>query len=425
MKNYALHIPEGVKDYTEEEATLKGKIQDEVKKVFETYSYHWVETPTFEYLNVFTTEKNSFQSPSLYKFVNRQGEMLALRSDMTRAIARVIGMQKVEGKMPRRYAYMTNSFRYPERYQGKLHEFTQAGVELIGKNSLEADAEVIKVAITALKKVGVTDFTVHIGSSQFLKYTLQDLGLGEEDVEQVYEAIDQKNAVKLKGVLQGAIQDEETLTLLLELIECAGHIELLRNVKKKISSPRAIKALEQMEQLYELLEDYGVSDTILFNFSLLSYGNYYTGMMFQVFTPYIGTAIVEGGRYDQLLQEFGKDLPAVGFGMHINAILQRLMKQKPLTPLYNRCTLVVANKQTRKICCEVSDYHRQNGMVIENSFTDNIEEARIYAKAVGMGGILHYKNYNKVDLYNLTEGTIQEVTINELYNQEEKRGGML
>ncbi len=420
MKNYALHIPEGVKDYTGEEATLKGNIQDQVKKVFEGYSYHWVETPTFEYLDVFTTEKEGFQSPSLYKFVNRQGEMLALRSDMTRAIARVIGMQKVDAIMPKRYAYMTNSFRYPERYQGKLHEFTQAGVELIGNNSIEADAEVIKLAITALRKVGVTDFTVHIGSSQFLKYTLNDLGLGEEAVEKVYEAIDQKNAVLLKEVLQEAIQDQETLSLLLELIECAGHIDLLRSVKKKISSPKAAKALEDLEALYELLEDYNVSESILFNFSLLSYGNYYTGMMFQVFTPLIGTAIVEGGRYDKLLEAFGKDLPAVGFGMHINAILQRLIKQKPLVSLYHNSTLVVANKNTRKICNEVSDHHRASGMVIETSFTDNIEEAKAYAKKVGMGGILYYKDYNKVEVYNLLEGTVQEVTINELYNGEDE-----
>lgn len=292
----------------------------------------------------------------------------------------------------------------------------------MAKNSIEADAEVIKLAITALKKVGVTDFTVHIGSSQFLKCTLSDLGLGEEAVEKVYEAIDQKNAVLLKDVLQEAIKDEETLALLLELIECAGHIDLLRSVKKKMNSPQAVKALDEMEQLYELLEDYGVSESILFNFSLLSYGNYYTGMMFQVFTPYIGTAIVEGGRYDHLLEEFGKGLPAVGFGMHMNAILQRLIKQKPLTPLYSKCTLVVANKQTRKICYEVSDHHRESGMVIENSFTDNIEEAKAYAKAVGMGGILHYKDYNKVDVYNLAEGTVQEATINELYRVGNERG---
>ena len=273
MRSDALHIPEGVKDYIGEEAALKNKLQDQVKKVITSYGYHWVETPTFEYLDVFTTGEAHFQQPSLYKMINRQGEIMALRSDMTRSIARVVGMQKSEGTMPQRYAYLANSFRYPERYQGKLHEFTQAGVELIGNNSLEADAEVIKLAVSLLKQSGVTDFTVHIGSSQFLKYTLKDLGLDEAHINEVYEAIEQKNAVKLKAVLKIAITDQEALSLLLELIECAGSIELLRSVKKKMTSNKAIEALDQMEVLYERLEEYGVSDYVLFNFSLLSYGD--------------------------------------------------------------------------------------------------------------------------------------------------------
>ncbi len=418
MKNYALHIPEGVRDYTCEEAALKGSIQDKIKKVFESYSYQWVETPSFEYLDVFTADKKDFQMPSLYKIVNRQGEMLALRSDMTRSIARVIGMQKADTKTPKRYGYIANSFRYPERYQGKLHEFTQAGIELIGNNSIEADAEVIKVAITSLRKVGVTDFTVHIGSSQFLKYTLNDLGLNEDAIEEVYEAIDAKNAVLLKKALRSAINDDETLNLLLELIECAGDISLLRSVKKKMSSQRAAQALNELETLYNLLEDYGVSEDILFNFSLLSYGNYYTGMMFQVFAPQIGTAIVEGGRYDSLLEAFGKDLSAVGFGIHVNGVLSRIMKQKKLGSLYSKCTLVVSTPNTRKICSEVSDSHRESGMVIENSLTEDIEEAKKYARSVGMGGILHYKSYDKVDVYNLAEGTVSEVSISALYDMD-------
>ncbi len=423
MKNYTLHIPEGVKDYMGEEAALKGKVQDQIKTIFDGYSYHWIETPTFEYVDVFTVgndnlKQPSLQQPSLYQFINRQGEIVALRSDMTRSIARVIGTQKNNTIMPQRYAYMSNSFRYPERYQGKLHEFTQAGVELVGNTSIEADAEVISLAVAALKKAGVTDFTVHIGSSQFLKYTLSDLGLDEVHIGEVYKAIDQKDAVKLKAVLQQAIEDKETLSILLELIECAGQIELLRTVKKKMNSTQAVAALEELERLYELLEDYGVSEYTLFNFSLLSYGKYYTGMMFQIFTPGVGTAIVEGGRYDHLLREFGKDLPAVGFGIDINMMISRLMIQKPLAPLYSTSTLVVSNKHTRKICYEISNRQRESGMIIENCFTDDIEEAKKYAKEVGMGGILHYKAYNKVDVYNLQQGTVKEVSMNELYIED-------
>ena len=155
MKNFALYIPEGVKDYIGEEAALKERIQNTVKKIFRTNSYNLVETPSFEYLDVFSLGEESFQQPSLYHFVSRQGELMALRSDMTRSIARVIGSQKIENQLPQRFCYLSNSFRYPERYQGKLHEFTQAGIELIGNKRLEADAEVIKVAVKCLSLIHI------------------------------------------------------------------------------------------------------------------------------------------------------------------------------------------------------------------------------------------------------------------------------
>lgn len=414
MKNFALHIPEGVKDYIGEEAALKERIQNTVKKIFRTNSYNLVETPTFEYLDVFSLGEGSFQQPSLYHLVSRQGELMALRSDMTRSIARVLGTQKANHQLPQRFCYLSNSFRYPERYQGKLHEFTQAGIELIGNQSLEADAEVIKVAVKCLREVGVSDFTVQIGSGKFLEYILNDLGFKEEDTDEVFKAIEAKDAVKLKGILKVAQIESETLELLLELIQCSGQIALLRSVKAKMPSSTAKEALEEMEQLYELLEDYGVNECVTFDFSLMSYGKYYTGMMFQVFTLGVGSALVEGGRYDHLLCRFGKDLPAVGFGMHINLVMQRLLKQKGLNQRQSKRTLVVSTPVTRKVCQEVSDHLRSQELIIENYLSDDISEALIYAKQVGMGSILHFKHGDQIDVYNLEEGTVNQTTINQL-----------
>lgn len=414
MKNFALHIPEGVKDYIGEEAALKERIQNTVKKIFRTNSYNLVETPSFEYLDVFSLGEESFQQPSLYHFVSRQGELMALRSDMTRSIARVIGSQKIENQLPQRFCYLSNSFRYPERYQGKLHEFTQAGIELIGNKSLEADAEVIKVAVKCLQEVGISDFTVHIGSGKFLEYILEDLGFKEADSVDVFKAIEAKDAVKLKSVLKEAKIESETLELLLELIQCSGQIALLRSVKAKMPSSRAKEALEKMEQLYELLEDYGVNECIIFDFSLMSYGKYYTGMMFQVFTLGVGSALVEGGRYDHLLSRFSKDLPAVGFGMHINLVMQRLLKQKELSKRQSTRTLVVSTSVTRKVCQEVSDHLRSQELIIENYLSDDMSEALIYAKQVGVNRILHFKHGEQIDVYNLEKGTVKQTTINQL-----------
>lgn len=414
MKNYALHIPEGVKDYIGEEAALKELIQNKVKKVFRTNSYNLVETPSFEYLDVCSLGEGSYQQPSLYHLVNRQGELMALRSDMTRAIARVIGTQKAEIPSPQRFSYLANSFRYPERYQGKLHEFTQAGVELIGTKSMAADAEVIKIAIKCLEEVGVTEFNVHIGCSQFLEYILDDFSIEKAKQEEVFKAIEAKDAVKVKGILKASQMEADTLELLLELIQCSGKIELLRTVKSKMPSQRSKAAVEEMEKLYEELENYGMNEWIIFDFSLMSYGKYYTGMMFQIFTLGVGAALVEGGRYDKLLCKFGKDLPAVGFGMNINFVMQRLLKQKNLEERQSKRTLVVSTPITRKECEEVSDSLRENNHIIENSLMDHIEEALSYAKKSGMTEVMYFKHGNQVEIYNLESGTKEERTINQL-----------
>lgn len=414
MKEYALRIPDGVKDYIGKEAALKESIQNKIKKVFRTNSYNLVETPTFEYLDVFALGTESYQQPSLYHLVNREGELMALRSDMTRSIARLVSMQKLNRVLPQRLCYLKNSFRYPERYQGKLHEFTQAGIELIGSSSLKADAEVIRIAVKCLKEIGISDFVVHIGSSKILEYILEDLGFNEEECKKVFGAIEAKDAVELKNILRLVNIERDVLELLLELIECSGKIELLKSIKCKLPSLRAKKTLEDMENLYSLLEDYGINECIKFDFSLMSYGKYYTGIMFQIFTFGVGTSVVQGGRYDNLLGLFGEKLPAVGFGININLILERLINQKDLEKFDIEKTLAVCTPATRKVCQEISDNLRNNDMIIENCFFEDIKNAINYSKTVGISKILYFKNEYEVDFYNLKENTIKKMNINQL-----------
>ena len=412
MKQYALHIPEGVKDYIGEEAALKEVLQNQVKKVFYTNSYHLVETPSLEYLDVFTLGQPSFQAPSLYHLVSREGELMALRSDMTRAIARVVCTQNGNEQVPQRYSYLANNFRYPQRYQGKLHEFTQAGIELIGNNSLAADAEVIRVAVECLKEVGMKDFNVHIGSSQFFDYALSDLGMSETVKTMVYEAIEKKDAVTVKKLLKTAQMDPQMVELLLEWMQCAGKITLLRSVKAKMPSSKARAVLEELETLYRYLEADGISEYVIFDLSLMNFGQYYTGMMFQIFTMGIGSAIVEGGRYDQLLCQFGKDLPAVGFGMHINLVLQSLMMQQGEISQAAKRTLVVWTPQTRQVAQRVSNRLREQGEIVESSLTEDLEEAMAYAKQIGISRLLYFKEAEEVSYYDLEEETMSVVSVN-------------
>lgn len=418
MKNYRLHIPEGVKDYLWDQAKHKDTIQNKIKRVFHRYGYNLIETPTFEYLDVFMLGEDNFQRGDLYKFINRQGELVALRSDMTCAIARVVSTQNSSLNFPQRYAYVSNSFRYPERYQGKMHEFTQAGVELIGKSLAEADAEIIKVAIVSLKEAGLTDFKLHISSAAFLESMLSDFGISEDDKEKVYEAIENKDAVSLKKILETASADKEALSMILELMQCAGDVQLLRRTKEKVSCENTKKTLEYLEEVYTILEEYGEAEHILFDFSILSYAQYYTGVMFQLFTKGVGSAIIEGGRYDKLLCQYGRDLPAVGFGININLLLLKLQQDKVMKYSNSKRTLVAYVPSARSIALKVADELRKDDVVVENSLFDSLEEAFNYAKEEQFGGVLYFKDNDEVEVYSIAEGQKDIITVTELLGLE-------
>lgn len=412
MKNYLLHIPEGVRDYLWEEAFIKGEIEGKIKKVFTSYSYNLIETPTFEYLDIFTLGDESYQDPKLYKWMNRQGEIVALRSDMTPSIARVIATQNSKAPLPQRYQYVSNSFRYPERYQGKLHEFTQAGIELIGASYVEADAEVICVAIEALEEVGMKDFTIHLGSAKFLDCLLKDIGATKVQQENIYEAISKKDGVKIQTILKSTQATLELTRVIESLIQSVGGKKLLEEVKQKALSPAALGALEELEAIYNVLVDYGMNEYILFDFSILSYASYYTGIMFQGYTEGIGEAIIEGGRYDKLLSKFGLDIPAVGVAINIQHLLHKINSKKE-TNLPSK-TLVLCKPQTRNIARQIACQFRREGLVVEQNMADSLEEAIRYAHANYIGGILYFKDEVEVDIYDVGRDTIKTVSLTSL-----------
>ncbi|MBU3811867.1 MAG: ATP phosphoribosyltransferase regulatory subunit [Candidatus Niameybacter stercoravium] len=380
-----------------------------MKDLFVSYSYELIETPTFEYLDVFTAGDGTYQDVHLYKWLNRQGEIVALRSDMTKAIARVVASKKNHEAMPKRYAYVASSFRYSERYQGKVHEFTQAGIELVGVSVIEADIEVIQLGIEALKASGLEDFTIHMGSAKFLKALLEDIGIEGIQKEELYRTIEKKDAVKLEELLRKAKVELVLIEAVVTLIQSVGGMDLLETVRQMPLSLATLSALEELEFLYKWFEAKGLASYLLFDFSILSYASYYTGVMFQGYTQGIGEAILEGGRYDQLLSNFGVDMAAVGLGINVALLLQKLeMEGKLIEPAR---TLIVCTPFTRDIAYEIAGQFRKDGLIVEQSMLPTLEASIDYAERVGIQGLIYFKNNEDVDLYHLGERTIQTVKI--------------
>lgn len=328
MKNLNLKTPVGLKDYLLKDMEKKNKIETVLKELFLNSGYNLVETPTLEYVDVFTS---NMQDQSLYKLVNKDGEVLALRSDVTKAIARVVSTETKDFVFPQRFCYITNTFRYPKAYQGKQHEFTQAGVELIGANGIYADYEIVSLAVKSLNSV-LNDYKLYISSTDFFNNYLDDLNITKETKEKILNEIKNKNVVKIKELL-----DQNSYKILSLIIEAIGKKDLLLKIKSNVKGEKTLDTLTKLEKVYDLLEKNGLEKNVYFDFSILSFGNYYTGITLQGYTKGIGTPILDGGRYDIQISESDKPKDACGFAINVNDLISKtkLTYERDITLLFS------------------------------------------------------------------------------------------
>ena len=222
MKNYKLQVSEGFKDTFGNEMLLKKEIENKVLNVFKLYGYELIKTPTVEYIDVYSS--NGMQKPDLYSLINRQGEVLALCNDMTSAIARFVSSNNINE--PKKYCYIADTFRYPRLYQGKNHQFLQAGVEIIGIDSINSDVEALYLACKVLNKCNVNNFTVHLGSSEFLHVLLNDFKISNDIQAKIYQSIENKDYVTLRNILNSNL-DSDIAKFIIDLMLRGGKINYI------------------------------------------------------------------------------------------------------------------------------------------------------------------------------------------------------
>lgn len=401
MKNYKLHTVEGVKDFLPGEQKQKNEIEERISSVFHRYGYEPIQTPTFEYVEVFAEEDGNVSRREMYKFLDRKGNVLALRPDLTPPIARVVATSFQDNGFPLRLSYVGSAYRHVEGYQGKLHEFTQAGVELLGNNSVYSDAEVIAVAANSLIVSGVEDFVIHLGQVEFFKSIMEETQLDQEIIEEIRVLIENKNIVALEAITANNIE-ADIARLLLELPKLCGDITMVKQAKKLTKNTKALQSLEELELIYELLEEYGVEKNITFDLGMVSRLEYYTGIIFKAYAYGSGSEIIGGGRYDTLIGKFGKDVPATGFGVNIHELLAAINKQEIKLNTWDTETLVMYTPAGRKMAIQTSEELRRTGSYLENSLLgDHVEVNVAYAKKKGIGGILFFKDEENVELINI------------------------
>ncbi len=333
MSKKLLHTPEGVRDIYGREYERKLEVESRLQRIIRSYGYEPIQTPTFEFFDVFSREIGTTPSKELYKFFDKENNTLVLRPDFTPSIARCAAKYHMEDQVPIRFTYAGNTFTNTSNLQGKLKEVTQMGAELIGDGSVEADGEMISLVIGALKEAGLERFQVGIGQMEYFKGLCEEAGLDTDTEYQLREYVSGKNYFAAQELLVESKVEEPYLGVLLAAADMFGNMNSLEEAKSLVHNSRSLAAIKRLEDLYEVLKLYGVERYVTFDLSILSKYHYYTGVIFRAYTYGVGDAVVKGGRYDNLLSQFGKDAPAVGFAVVVDDLLEALSRQKVEIPL--------------------------------------------------------------------------------------------
>lgn len=361
---HKLHTPEGVRDIYHSECKRKLKIQEELHQTLLSYGYQDIQTPTFEYFDVFRKEIGTIPSNELYKFFDREGHTLVLRPDLTPSIARAASTLFEEKDFPVRLCYIGNTFINHSSYLGRLKENTQLGAELIGIDSEDADAEMIAMVADGLKRIGLQEFQISIGHIDFVHSILEITNLSAERKEEIHTLINNRNYFGIEEILTAENVDSFIVEVFRVLPELVGGIDVLKRALHIAPCLEAKNAVTRLMKIYKILTYYGLEEHITFDLSMSGTYGYYTGIIFCAYTYGTGDAIVRGGRYDQLMEKFGKNIPSIGFAIIIDELLNAMNRQK-ISIQTGTCSLVLYTTKTLRLAVRIVNEFRARGMCTE------------------------------------------------------------
>lgn len=312
-------IPPGSRDVLPEEMRERRRLYGDLIDVFEGRGYGEVATPAIEYDEVLSRGDGRAASNS-YRFFDESGELLALRSDMTVPIARLVASRYEGAEMPLRFCYLATSYRAVRPQRGQMREFAQAGVELIGAPAPQGTAEVVEVLEAALDAAGLNRAVIGLGDADLFRQLLAELGVEGEARDAVIARLATHDLVGLEAELTAiAGIDEEQCATCVALSQLRGGREVLEQARG-LGGAAVERATARLLETYEELERRGVADRVQIDLGLLRDLGYYSGAILEVYDPALGYVLGGGGRYDGLLKRFGVDQPAAGFALYLERV---------------------------------------------------------------------------------------------------------
>lgn len=386
MKQQLLHTPDGVRDIYNGECKKKLKLQEDLHQTLLKYGYQDIQTPTFEFFDVFSNQIGSATSKDLYKFFDKEGNTLVLRPDFTPSVARSAVKYFTDEDMPVKLCYMGNSFLNSSDYQGRLKETTQIGAELIGDSSLMGDAEILAMVVDCFLASGLQEFQISLGHSQFFNELLKAAGIEDELEEKIKSLISNKNFFGVEECILPLNLDEDLMKLfeMIRIFDLSD--ENLASAKEYAKNyPLILSSIEDLEQIKSYLTFFEIEKYFSIEFGIISTHPYYTGIIFSGYSFGSGEPIVRGGRYDKLLGQFGKEAPSIGFAVVVDTLLAALSRQKIDIPVDCNSQLIIYTKDNYKTAMNKAKSLRNNNCNVTTLLMEKDRKAyEIYAEKNGI-----------------------------------------
>jgi len=318
-------IPPGTRDVLPDEMRELRKLQLALIEVFEARGYGEVATPAIEYDEVMS-RGDGRTARSSYRFFDESGELLALRSDMTVPIARLVASRFASGEPPYRLCYLASTYRVVRPQRGQMRELLQAGVELIGASPAEGTVEVIEVLEAALDVAGLDRAVIGLGDADLYRQLLEELGVEAEARDSVLASLATHDLVGLEQKLLEAGIGAEQASTCVQLTQLRGGSEVLERARG-LGGAAVERAISRIGETYEELERRGAAGRVQIDLGLLRDLGYYSGAILEVYDPAVGHVLGGGGRYDGLMKRFGLDLSAAGFALYLERVHTAQMEE--------------------------------------------------------------------------------------------------
>ena len=384
MKKNDLITPEGTRDLLFDECIARREAEQMLNTLFTQTGYSEVVTPGIEFYDLFSSSTRHFKQENMYKLVDSKGRIIVMRPDSTIPIARLAASRLKDTGFPLRLFYNQSVYENNALLKGRSDEITQAGIELLGgENKKRADYEALSIAVEALSGFDSENFRLEIGHIGYFKTLMDKLDVDSDVKEDIRTLISTKNYPVLNDLLDD-IGDTKVVNALKQLPRLFGGVDVLDRAAALYTDDKISDILDNLREVFNSLSSLGYEGKISLDLGIVSHIDYYTGIVFRGYLSTIGEAVLKGGRYDNLVGEFGRQCNAVGFGVNVDSAAKHMIicgnSKKAETS-----QVLVFGKAGHEVEAMRYVLDLQNkGIRAENSLFDSREESEEYARKHGI-----------------------------------------